>query len=308
VEIVLNENEIAKRETIDLSKTFVNMFYGRTVIPANLKKIKAKFDFNKLGVIIVHKNAYDDEAYRNLKTINGAVLDYDPTVNVYEIIDGNHRVTALQDLFGEKVKWECIILEDLPLKVRAEYFESYNSDSVKLTYTNKFKARLGYEEPDATAIKRIANDNHLLLADIDVPKPSRIKFGVCMAISSLERVYNTGTLQACLEILYSAYANTPLDYSANAYGNLSIRHLDSFIRTYEGEFSYARLVDVIRQMDSYFLNSESNINQDKSIKAKIVPMKIVENYNKHLGLDKKLDMSKLLLPFNPAIARQRTKG
>ena len=100
MEIVLNENEIAKRETIDLSKTFVNMFYGRTVIPANLKKIKAKFDFNKLGVIIVHKNAYDDEAYRNLKTINGAVLDYDPTVNVYEIIDGNHRVTALQDLLN----------------------------------------------------------------------------------------------------------------------------------------------------------------------------------------------------------------
>jgi len=37
-------------------------------------------------------------------------------------------------------------------------------------------------------------------------------------------------------------------------------------------------------------------------------MKIVENYNKHLGQDKKLDMSKLLLAFNPAIARQRTKG
>ena len=32
MEIVLNENEIAKRETIDLSKTFVNMFYGRTII------------------------------------------------------------------------------------------------------------------------------------------------------------------------------------------------------------------------------------------------------------------------------------
>ena len=306
MKLVLDKNEIATRETIDLSKTFVNMLYGSKIKASNYKTIKEKFNFKKLGVIIVHKNKPDDQAYKDMRTRLG--IDYDPSKKMYEIIDGNHRKTVLQDLFGEKVEWECIVLEDLSYKERAEYFESYNKDRRNLSYVDKFRARLEYQEIEATAIKRIANDNHVLLSDIDVGKPRTMRFGVCMAISSLEKVYTTGTLAVSLDILYNAYVNSPKSYSAWAYGSYSLRHLDSFIRTYEHEYDKLRLIGVIRQIDSYFLNSESNINQDKSIKAKIVPMKIVELYNKHLGEAKKLDMSKLLVVFNPAIARLRTKG
>ena len=40
MEIVLNENEIAKRETIDFSKTFANQLYARPIRLKNIKKIK----------------------------------------------------------------------------------------------------------------------------------------------------------------------------------------------------------------------------------------------------------------------------
>jgi len=299
-------NEIAKRETIDLSKTFVNMLYGSKIKPSNYKRIKAKFDFKKLGVIIVHKNKPNDETYIDMKTRLG--ISHDPSYKMYEIIDGNHRKTVLQDLFGEGTKWECIVLENLSYKERAEYFEAYNKDRRNLSYVDKFRARLEYQEAEATAIKRIANDNHLLLSDIDVGRPHTMRFGICMAISSLEKNYRTGTLAVSLDILYNAYSNAPASYSAHAYGSYSLRHLDSFIRTYENEYDKLRLITVIKKLDSYFLNSESNVNQDKSIKAKIVPMKLVELYNNKLGQDKRLDMSKLLVAFNPVIGRERIKG
>ena len=286
MEIVLNENEIAKKETIDLSKTFVNTLYGRTIDVRNLKRIKQKFDFNKIGSIIVHKNKPEDETYKKLNLY--------PPDNIFEILDGNHRKVALQDLFGENIKWEVTVLEGLPYEARAEYFESYNNDRKGLTYTDKFKSRLQYQEPDATAIKRIANDNQVLLSQIDIGKPSRMKFGVCMAISSLEAVYNSGNLDVCLNVLYRAYVNTPASYSDQAYGNLSLRHIDTIVKTYEDEIDTSRLIKAISQMDSYVLNSEPNINEDKTIKAKIVPMKIVEIYNKRLGEDKQLDLKKLL--------------
>ena len=46
MKLVLDKNEIATRETIDLSKTFVNMLYGSKIKASNYKTIKEKFNFN----------------------------------------------------------------------------------------------------------------------------------------------------------------------------------------------------------------------------------------------------------------------
>lgn len=320
MEIVLNENEIAKRETIDFSKTFANQLYARPIRLKNIKKIKTNFEFDLLGSIIVHKNKTDDNTYERLFDQLG--IDINPINNMYEILDGQHRIKAMQELFGEKVEFEVVVLENMAYEERVKYYHTYNEDRQSLTYGEKFKARIEMQDPDALAVHRIAKDNHLLLAGIDVPTPSRVKFGVCMAISTLNRVYNSGYLNLTLKVLYNAYKDTPLKHSAQAYGNLSLRHVDIVLKTYttivtEGDLvlrdtsnlDLQRLIEVLGKLDSYILNSESNIDADKNVKAKIVPMKIVELYNKNLRVDKKLDSAKLLLPLpTNFLGRDKIKG
>ena len=137
MEIVLNENEIAKRETIDFSKTFANQLYARPIRLKNIKKIKTNFEFDLLGSIIVHKNKADDNTYERLFDQLG--IDINPINNVYEILDGQHRIKAMQELFGEKVEFEVVVLENMAYEERVKYYHTYNEDRQSLTYGEKFK-------------------------------------------------------------------------------------------------------------------------------------------------------------------------
>lgn len=99
--------------------------YQRPVNRSRVNRIKSEFDPYKLDPIKVCERH-----------------------NEFYVFDGQHRLTALVEMFGEDVVVPVIIFSDIPYEKEAELFMTQDSDRSKLSVPERLRARYEAKEFD----------------------------------------------------------------------------------------------------------------------------------------------------------------
>ena len=272
--------------SIYLHETYVNPIYGRGLEPNHVSKIKEDFDADKLGLIVV----YTDDWV------------------TYEVIDGQHRIEALRQLFGNDRQIYVLVLENLTIEERSFYYHKYNSNRKSLTALDKFKARIAYNDSTAITVHELAKANGVLISGLDT-KIKNVQFPVLNAINVAEKLYHAGLLGRTLEVLYHAYKDADANMAKEAFGSAIMQNVAKVIRTYK-TIDLDRLVEVLSKSSSRSWNIRMS-DADATLKSVGGAIKIVDAYNNRLHESNRLDVAQLLISIsgyaNADIAR-RGKG
>lgn len=282
------EEHLNKQPTgsIFLHEAFVNNTYGRPLMPNLVNKIKDTFDADKLGLIVVYTEDW----------------------KTYEIIDGQHRVEVLRQLYGNDMQIYVYVLENLTLEQRAQYYFDYNVGRKSLTALDKFKARIAYNDSIAITVHELAKANGVLISQLDT-KIKNVQFPVLNAINVAEKLYHAGLLGRTLEVLYHAYKDADANMAKEAFGSAIMQNVARVIRTYK-TIDLDRLVEVLSKASSRSWNIKMS-DADATLKSVGGAIKIVDAYNNRLHESNRLDVAQLLISMsgyaNADIAR-RGKG
>lgn len=101
---------------------------------------------------------------------------------MYHVIDGQHRVAAVMDMYGENEKLPCRVLEEMDPQKAAKAFDLINSGRRKLGTIDKFLVRVTAEYKMETEIEQIVR--WLGYRITSSPGSDTIR-----AVSALTRVY-----------------------------------------------------------------------------------------------------------------------
>ena len=118
----------------------------------------------------------------------------------YAKVDGNHRITHLQNLDYKAV--DCRILPYQPYQTRAKIFRELNDGRKQLTPEDKFMARLEEEEPSATEIYTTCQKLGLGFNKVDGNLKSIKAF---VNVAWIEQLYKWNVLSEVLETCVSAW-------------------------------------------------------------------------------------------------------
>lgn len=151
----------SKLRWIPVGKATVAAQAQRELNHLRVAKIKDNFKFEMLGFPIVSER-------------DGGFF----------IIDGQHRIEAFRQLFGENREIQCQTYTGLTEQEEADYFLMFN-DAMPVSSFDKFRVGVAAEREEEDAINKIVEDLGLTITRNHVP-------GKVYAVATLRRVYRRG--------------------------------------------------------------------------------------------------------------------
>lgn len=162
-----------------------------------MKNLSKTYETNRLTVISAAKcmsAPYQRET--NSSRINGIIKNFDknkvkPIVlsfrnGVYNVVDGQHTLSALRRIYGENVMVSAVVLEGLTYEEEAEYYTKQYEGTKKLSSCDTFKSRLEYDKK-AQMINNICK-----VVGFNVKTGnSHSNSKTILAIKQLEKMYDT---------------------------------------------------------------------------------------------------------------------
>lgn len=225
----------------------------------------------------------------------------------YLVVNGQHRIDALYLVYqreieaGATIMVRCDVFASTSVKEEAKQFRGMNSETLRPSAAENFKARLAEDDPVALDIQRIAHECGFELWLTGGALPPKDKIG---AIASLERIYGkrrgqdkaqgrlyiTGSPEFLREIL------SILRDARQERGQVTAFILDgtaAFLNRYHGHKNYRRerLVEILRETDSDAIMTDARSIQ-RSLRsgsiAKSTGMLILQRYNYRLADNNRL--------------------
>lgn len=144
---------------VPVAKMFTDI-YCRPLIGPHMSDIKEAWDDGAVGVLMV--------SYRD-------------GIDMYAILDGNHRAAAARSLGISQLP--CRVYIDLTLEQEAEKYKQFGQVR-KQNPIDKFRARLVMKEPSSLAIERILQKHNL-----EIPTHGGPGTGKVRAVAILDRLY-----------------------------------------------------------------------------------------------------------------------
>ncbi len=208
------------REMVLVSKMFLEPThqYGRSVTEAAVNKILRSGYVRNLSVVYL--------SYRN-------------DLDLYAIVDGNHRVEVAKKLGIDRLDSKVYI--DLTVEQEAEYYVKLNSYKHQ-TSLDRFRAKIVQKDPDALEIKDMLAGYGLYVA----PSMGSAATNAILAVYALEKVQlNHGTvgLRDIIDILYGAWGN-----SRRAWISPMIEGMRQFWMRYHPVVKKEQLIDRLKLM------------------------------------------------------------
>ena len=267
--IELNKLKSTPTKQVSVSQMGINIAYAREINAVNMRKIMTNFNLEALGEPIICD-----------------VREENPKVP-YEIIDGNHRVNVIRDLFGETTKVKCTVLPYMPLEQRAELFRTLNEDRKQMTKLEIFKSKLVLGDQDALNIHSICQAVGVNIAGID-----GTGFPTSTGITFSEDAYRHGTLSYVLRVVKEAYEDKTTDFRKSYSSSTFLKKLDNFICMYFDELDFGKLTEKVGSISpvEWIHRLAQLVHTDKTG----VSVFVVE-YNKGMKSNR-LDMSKINNP------------
>jgi hypothetical protein len=212
-----------------------------------------EFRWVRASALMVDK---EYQRYTNKKAIDRIVIQYDPDVfgvifcsdranGEIAILDGQHRWTAAQELFGVDVVLPTFLMRGLTPIQEASIFWKLNRNRLPPSSADTFRARLAAEEPVAMKIRDITQQLDVVLQLYPQPlAPNEVG-----AFSALESLTADGSIVPVLKTIRSAWPREPgVMKAANLYGFQQFFrqfYADFFIDEKLGEQRMERLVSVL---------------------------------------------------------------
>ena len=241
--------EVSNMEIITLpANRLLSAPYQRPVKPYVLRNIRRKFNKNKVKPIVV--------SYRN---------------GSYYVVDGQHTLTVLREMFGKNVQVCVRVLRGLTYTEEAEYYSSQYEDCTKLSPMETLKADLEYDKK-ARDMSLTCKDAGFLLATEKGNEKNRIT-----CISTFERVYDklgNEDTNAMLKLVKEIW-----DGDKNATSSTFLSGMGEFYRLYGDKIKPKRFVKVMSQVSVIDVLNEAARTHIMSSKSDRVVNVLVQYYN-----------------------------
>lgn len=196
----------------------IDSSYQRNLSPAKVNSIARVFDPDAFGRIVVGERS-------------------DGT---FWVIDGQHRWRAMQQLGWTDQFVPCHLIKGTTPEEEAKLFDLFNGNRGMPRISDRFKARLRTNDPDALRIKAITNEVGF---DIHFGKGTVPK-GHIAAVSALVKVHQQGKpgdLYRVLTICREAWG----DDSAGTTGDI-IQAVHRFASRYREQFDMTYLIERLK--------------------------------------------------------------
>lgn len=198
----------------------------------------------------------------------------------YYVIDGQHTLFVLIELFGENCSIPCIVYTGLTYEKEAELFQLQDVFKKILTKNERYKAR--YEAGDET-IKKFKEicDQMNIGCSFRTNGSGVLKIGnYKYMIEDVFEKKGSAHLVELLSIIKAAYGDDKKAMSSDF-----TKGLDMFITVYKGQYQKQRLVTALSKISPAMLIRNSKLDMTHKGAAKCA-FQIYEAYNK--GLKAKL--------------------
>lgn len=239
---------------IKVKDLVLDLRYQRQPNDAKVSKIARNFNKDAVGVIVC--SIRED--------------------GVIAIIDGGHRIAAMNLLGMQESNIDALVYFGLTLDQEANIFTLMNEDRTKPKASNIFKAQVIANDEKAVGLDS-------LLKSLNLVPDNKPGNGIVRGIGTLKMIYenagHTNTLNA-LSALKKAFGDHSSTFNVDAVTALAI-----VFKKYEN-ITFAKVVDALKR----FVTIDNMINQAKAmnmgssrpIKYSTLPFVIVNSYNHKL--------------------------
>ncbi len=215
----MDKNSQGYEAEIPVSKIFLDGTYGREIRTPWQSRIARNFTWIQCGRPVLSKRKGER----------------------YACIDGNHRIEAIREKFGNKQTVKCIVHEGMSVEDEAWLFSTLNVDSRKISPGEVFRAGLAANDPQTLRIRAILTERKIALGDVDHPRSSHVTGRVTNAVVAVQSLYKAGNLEDVLDILIAAWDGEP-----DMLGRTHLVSVSRFLRDWP-DASQKRLIQVIQR-------------------------------------------------------------
>ena len=150
--------ERVKHEWLYINELRPHPKVQRNIRPGWVNEIADRFDPDKFGELNVIKSGHR-----------------------YLVFNGQHRLQAARQVYGDKQKVPCAVYDDIPVERQAELFLGLNSTRA-VRAIDKWKVRIVAKEEPVITIEKILAEHDLCTSDASGE-------GTVQAVTALEKVY-----------------------------------------------------------------------------------------------------------------------
>lgn len=244
----------------------IDLSYQRKPNADKVSKIIRNFDPNAIGVLIC--SIRED--------------------GIVAVIDGGHRVAALNAMGLGKTDVRCLVFFDLTIQQEAEMFTTLNDNRTKPKTSDIFKSKVVAGDPDATSINKIIEAFGLKIANN--PGMNNVR-----AIGTLTNIYKRegeDNVVSTFETLISAFDSHSTTFSDSAL--LAVSKIYSVYGL--DKVNVERLIAVLRSFGNtnMWINTGNAVAKTMNIRDKYLGMVLcaINEYNKKLRSNR-LDITKI---------------
>lgn len=251
---------------VKVEDLIIDLSYQRNPGREKVGKIVREFDPNALGVIICSMRE------------NG----------VLAVIDGGHRVSALNIMGLGHSDVRCLVFFDLSIQQEAEMFAMLNDNRTKPKTHDIFRSKVVAKDKEAVEINSILQKYNL--------KPGNFSgMNVIRAIGTLSIIYKKHGLDVlddtinCLTSSFGAHSTS--------YNDEALHSVSQFIAVNRGKINYKRLIDVLTSYGSPSLwYGKGSVIAKQANFSKVyhgMIFVLVNDYNKRLK-NNRVDFTKIV--------------
>lgn len=250
---------------VKVSDIIIDLSYQRKPSQAKVSKIIRDFDPNALGVIICSIRE------------NGVIA----------VIDGGHRISALNAMGMHNNDVRCLVFFGLSLSQEAEMFATLNDNRTKPKTQDIFKSKVVAKDDAAVDINKTLSKHGLIVTN----GPAMNGIRAIGTVTSIHKKYGISVLDNTIMCLIKAFGSHSTSFSDHALISVSTIIADN------KNLDFNRVINVLKTYGTVNLwfSKGSSVSQQANFKHSYHGMIFVftNDYNKRLKKNK-IDFSRMV--------------
>lgn len=240
---------------VKVEDLIIDLSYQRKPNANKVSKIISNFDPNAIGVLVCS-------------------MREDGTIAV---IDGGHRIAALNAMGMSKTDVRCLVFFELTIAQEAEMFVTLNDNRTKPKTQDIFKSKAMSGDKDAIAIQNILDKFGLSISN----GPAMNSVRAVGTISTIYKRNGSAVLENSISILGSAF-----DKHSSSFSDCALIAVSKILATYGDKVDKNRMIATLSTFGNanLWLNKGSGISKALGYKDVNIGMIIclISDYNKRL--------------------------
>ena len=251
---------------VRVSDLVIDLSYQRKPNAVKVAKIVNNFDPDALGVLVCS-------------------MREDGTIAV---IDGGHRVAALNSMNLESMSVRCLVFFDLTVQKEAEMFTILNDNRTKPKTQDLFKSKVVSGDKDAVGINKILSKNGLSISN----GPANNSVRAIGTITSIYKREGANNLNATISVLGNSF-----DMHSTSFSDSALIAVSKLLSVFDNKIDLNRMIATLKTFGSVNLWASKGSMISKTMGYKDVNVGMIvcflNEYNKRLK-NNRLDVADIV--------------